>query len=164
MENQYTIWTILTFRMMYPVYGTLLILIGLYMSNANRYKKAKKILLQKLSDKSFIANLNKYQPADVANHYDEISFHFNEIDGYRYFDLLVINREDDSHVYLTEKLKSFFEKNQMIRRKMFEGLIINSGITMVNTSMGRILGCQISTNLFILVMISGVSFPKIGKR
>lgn len=164
MENPYTIWTILGYRMMYPVFGTILILTGLYASNIQRYYKAKKILLQKLSDKSFIANLNKYQPADVANHYDEISFHFNEIDGYRYFDLLVINREDDSHIYLTEKLKSFFEKNQKIRRRMFEGLKTSSEITMVKTSMGRILGYQISANLFILVLISGVSFPKIRKR
>jgi hypothetical protein len=52
----------------------------------------------------------------------------------------------------------------MIKRKMFEGLKIISGITMVNTSTGRLLGYKINANLFILVMIARVSFPMIGKR
>jgi hypothetical protein len=164
MENPYTIWTILAYRMMYPVYGTLLILIGLYMSNANRYNNAKKILLQKLSDKSFIANLNNYESTADLKKYDHISSGLNELDGYRYFDLLFINNENDSCVYLTEKLKCFFEKNQMKKRKMYEGLKTNPGITMVKTSMGRIFGCPVSTNLFLLVMIAGVSFPLVGKR
>lgn len=108
--------------------------------------------------------MNNYESAADLQKYDHVSSGLNEMDGYRYFDLVAINPKDDSPVYLTEKLKSFFEKNQRKKRKMLEGLKYNPGIMMIRTSMGRILGCPVSTNLFLLVMIAGVSFPGINKR
>jgi hypothetical protein len=164
MEDQYSIWTILGYRMMYPIYGTIFILIGLYLSNLKRYKSAKKLMLHKISNNLLIDCLNKYQSEDIVKKYDDISLLFNKIDGFRYFDLLLINWDDDSNRFLTGKLESFFEKNTLIKRKMIQDFKSNSGIIMVKADTGRILGYQISNNLFILVMISKISFPMIGSK
>lgn len=99
MEQQYTIWTILGYRMMYPVYGTILLLTGLYIANNKRYRNARKALLKKFSDNSLIVNLVNCPFNEDSDKYENLSFNFNEIAGYRYLDLLTINREAHSCVF-----------------------------------------------------------------